>query len=174
MTHQLVKMSPNWRPLILSTAVTPTGHLIAFPSSGLGREPLQYSKRVYRLSTSFKIQHGLVELYTDVVRQGDKRTRGQHILNQPASKLSIYNNSFFPRTIREWNLLPRVVTDATTIEEFRVGQHILYQPAAKLSINKNSFFSRTIREWKLLPTTVTDATTIKEFRVSLGHALPAF
>ena len=35
--------------------------------------------------------------------------------------LSIYKNSFFPRTIREWNLLPTSVTDATTIEEFKVG-----------------------------------------------------
>ena len=87
--------------------------------SDFGWEPLQH-RRVDRLTTLFKIQHALVELDTDVVRPGDKRTRGQHRLYQLAAKLSIYKNSFFPRTIREWNLLPTSVTDATTIE-FRVG-----------------------------------------------------
>ena len=63
----------------------------------------------------------MVELDTDVVRPGDKRTRGQHRLYQPSAKLSIYKNSFFPRIIGEWNLLLTSVTDATTIEELRVG-----------------------------------------------------
>ena len=89
--------------------------------SDLGWESLQHRGRVDRLTTLYKIQHRLVELDTDVVRPGDKRTRGQHRLYQPAAKLSIYKNSFFPWTIREWNLLPTSVTDATTIEEFRVG-----------------------------------------------------
>ena len=89
--------------------------------SGLGWESLQHRRRVDRLTTLFKIQHGLAELDTDVVYPGDKRTRGQHRLYQPAAKLSIYKNSFFPRTIWEWNRLPTSVTDATTIEEFRVS-----------------------------------------------------
>ena len=83
--------------------------------SGLGWESLQHRRRVDRLTTLFKIQHGLVELDTDVVYPGDKRTRGQHRLYQPAAKLSIYKNSFFPRTMREWNRLPTSVTDTTTI-----------------------------------------------------------
>ena len=89
--------------------------------SDLGWESLQHRRRVDRLTTLFKIQHGLVVLDTHVVRPGDKRTRGQHRLYQPAAKLSIYKNSFFPLTIRESNLLPTSVTDAVTIEDFRVG-----------------------------------------------------
>ena len=89
--------------------------------SDLGWESLQHRRRVDRLTTLFKIQHGLVELDTYVAHPGDQRTRGQHRLYQPAAKLAIYKNSFFPGTIWEWNLLPTSVTDATTIEEFRVG-----------------------------------------------------
>ena len=70
------------------------------------------------MTTLFK-KHGLAELDTDVVRPGDKRTRGQHRLYQPAAKLSIYNNSF-PWNIRDWNHRPTMITDATTIEELRV------------------------------------------------------
>ena len=90
-------------------------------SSDLGLESLQNRRRVDRLTTLYKIQHRLVELDTDVVRPGDKRTRGQHRLYQPAAKLSIYKNSFFPRTIRQWNRLSTSVTDATNLDEFRVG-----------------------------------------------------
>ena len=62
----------------------------------------------------------LVEIVTDVVRPSDRRTRGHHRLYQPASTMSVYKHSFFPKTIREWNLLPTQVTDAITLEEFRV------------------------------------------------------
>ena len=103
-----------------------------------------------RLTTLHKIQHRLVELDTNVVRPGDKRTRGQHRLYQPAAKLSIYKNSFFPRTIWEWNLLPTSVTDATTIEEFRVDLgHAL--PALQQYPSRNAYFKCTYRDfnfWK--------------------------
>ena len=42
----------------------------------------------------------MVEIDTDVVRPSDKRTRGQNRLYQPTATLSIYKNSFFPRTTR--------------------------------------------------------------------------
>jgi hypothetical protein len=38
---------------------------------------------------------------------------------QPVAQKDVYKFSFFPRTIREWNLLPASVTDADKIEEFR-------------------------------------------------------
>ena len=56
----------------------------------------------------------------DIVRPNDKRTRGQQRLYQPTATVRVYKNSL-PRTIREWNLLPTIVTDAATLEEFRVG-----------------------------------------------------
>ena len=90
--------------------------------SDLGWEPLQKRRQFDRLTTLYKIQRGLVETDTgDIVRPNDKRTRGQQRLYQPTATVSVYKNSFFPRTIREWNLLPINITDAATLEEFRVG-----------------------------------------------------
>ena len=57
----------------------------------------------------------------DIVRPNDKRTKGQQRLYQPTATVIVYKNSFFQRTIREWNLLPSNVTDTATLEEFRVG-----------------------------------------------------
>ena len=90
--------------------------------SDLGWEPLQKRRQFDRLTTLYKIQRGLVETDTgDIVRPNDKRTRGQQRLYQPSATVTVYKNSFFPRTIREWNLLPINVTDAATLEEFRAG-----------------------------------------------------
>ena len=90
--------------------------------SDLSWEPLQKRKQFDRLTTLCKIQRGLVETDTgDIVWSNDKGTRGQQQLYQPAATVTTYKNSFFPRTIKEWNLLPTSVMDAATLEEFRVG-----------------------------------------------------
>ena len=88
----------------------------------LGWEPLQQNRQFDRLTRLYKIQWGLVETDTgNIVRPNDRRTRGQQRLYQPTATVSEYKNSFFPRTTREWNLLPTHLTDAATLEEFRVG-----------------------------------------------------
>ena len=91
--------------------------------SDLGWEPIQKRRQLDRLTALYKIQRGLVETDTgDIVWSNDKRTRGQQRRSyQPAVTVTAYKNSFFPRTIREWNLLPTSVRDAATLEEFRVG-----------------------------------------------------
>ena len=48
-------------------------------------------------------------------------TPAVNLLYQPSATMSIYKYSFFPRTLRERNLLLTQVTNATTLEEFRVG-----------------------------------------------------
>ena len=56
--------------------------------SDLGWKSLQYRRRVDRLTTLYKIQYGLMEIDTDVVRPSDKRARDQNRLYQPAATLS--------------------------------------------------------------------------------------
>ena len=88
----------------------------------LGWEPLQKRRQFDRLTSLYKIQLGLVETDTsDIVWSNNKRTGGQQRLYQPAAAVTAYKTYFFPRTIRDWNLLPTSVTDAATLEEFRVG-----------------------------------------------------
>ena len=55
----------------------------------------------------------------DVLRLNDRRTRVQQRLYQPTANVKVYKDSFFPRTIQDWNRLPAAVTDSQTIEEFR-------------------------------------------------------
>uniref|UniRef100_A0A8W8M7U3 Uncharacterized protein n=1 Tax=Magallana gigas TaxID=29159 RepID=A0A8W8M7U3_MAGGI len=45
--------------------------------------------------------------------------RGSHRLRQQQASKEVYRNSFFPRSVRDWNHLPETVLAAPTIEEFR-------------------------------------------------------
>ena len=90
--------------------------------SDLGWETLESRRKKDRLTTLYKVRHGLVDMDTgDVLRLNDRRTRGQQRLYQPTANVKVYKDSFFPRTIQDWNRLPAAVTDSQTIEEFRAG-----------------------------------------------------
>ena len=74
-------------------------------------ESLEDRRSIARLSLLYKMQHGLVDVdTTSYLQQGDSPTRGRRGYFQI--------NSFFPRTIREWNDLPGDDTAATSLEEF--------------------------------------------------------
>ena len=104
--------------------------------SDLGWEPLQHRRKVERLSTLYKIQRGLVEMDTDdIICPSDKRTR--------AATVSVYKNSFFPRTIQEWYTLPTSVTDAATLEEF-LGGLGLALPALQSYLSTQTVFNKLL------------------------------
>ena len=68
----------------------------------------------------YKIQHNLIDINRDLyIRHNDSRTRGQHRLFQERTNNETYRNSFFQRTVRDWNLLPASTVAAATIEELR-------------------------------------------------------
>ena len=88
----------------------------------LGWETLESRRKKDRLTTLYKIRHEAIDMDTgDVLRFNNRRTRGQQRLYEPTTKVTAYKNSFFPRTIQDWNRLPAAATDSQTIEEFRVS-----------------------------------------------------
>ena len=46
----------------------------------------------------FLIQHGLVDMNTDVIQPNDSRTRGSQRLRQLQAAKDVYKYSFYPRT----------------------------------------------------------------------------
>ena len=88
----------------------------------IGWESLQVRRYTARVSLLYKIQHGLVDIESSrYMRPSDSRTRGQRGLFQERTNCDAHFNSFFPRTIRDWNELPRHITEASTLEEFRTS-----------------------------------------------------
>ena len=87
--------------------------------SDLGWETLESNRKKDRPTTLYKIRHRLVDMDTGgVIRLYDRHTTGQQRLYQPTASIKVYKDSFFPRTIQDWNSLP-AVTDSPTIEGFR-------------------------------------------------------
>jgi hypothetical protein len=75
-------------------------------------------RRTYRLIMLYKISHGLVDIHVPTyLTPDDNRARKYHQLS--AGK-EVYDNSFFPRTICDWNNLPPTVRLANSIEAFRM------------------------------------------------------
>jgi ribonuclease P/MRP protein subunit RPP40 len=86
----------------------------------LGWESLQSRRRNIRLAMLHKIIHGLVDINKeDYIRPNDKRTRGQSRIYQERITNQSLFNSFFPRTIRDWNALPKEVVDTESLDAFR-------------------------------------------------------
>ena len=88
----------------------------------IGWESLQNRRCTARLSFLHKIQHGQVDIESSCyLRPNDNRTGGQRGLLQERIDCDVHFNSFFPRTTRDCNELPRDITGACTLEEFQTS-----------------------------------------------------
>ena len=91
-------------------------------------EPLATRRRNSRLVMMYKINHDLIDIpAATYLTTGDARTRGKKY-RQPTTSRDVYKNSFFPRTIRDWNHLPEHVKGARTIDGFK--EQLAYTRAA--------------------------------------------
>lgn len=85
-------------------------------------DSLEERRKTNRLCTRmlFKIQHGLIDIERQqYIIPNDSRTRGIGRFYQERTKTETYGQSFFPKTIRDWNQLPAKTTSADSIEGFR-------------------------------------------------------
>ena len=74
-------------------------------------------KRRPQTDTPVHLQSSLLDIDPEpTLKTRDSRTRGRPRLQQSAATSTVFNNSFYPRTIRQWNQLPVFVTDDTSLE----------------------------------------------------------
>ena len=89
----------------------------------LNWNPLQLRRKLARLCQLYKMHSRITNINIDQIllepdyiglRDHEKKIR----LIQ--SKLLFYHNSFFPKTIRDWNrLAPRIIQESHSVEQFR-------------------------------------------------------
>ena len=90
----------------------------------LSRPTLSERRLHARLSMLFKIHHNLVAIDASHIlssKQHDTPTRTENTLayHIPQSRTEYHRNSFYPRTIRDWNLLPESVVNSLTPVAFK-------------------------------------------------------
>ena len=78
------------------------------------------NRRHSQLSMMYKIYNNLVDVNAGrIIHSSDARTRGQHRLFQERTTDQVLANSYFPRTIQEWNILPARTVAAPILDAFR-------------------------------------------------------
>ena len=85
-------------------------------------QPLAERRRIARLMMFYKIHNGHVAVSMPLQYKGlsaPSRTENSQAYTIPASTADYHQMSFFPRTARDWNILPETVVSARTPDAFR-------------------------------------------------------
>ena len=109
--------------------------------TGLHWRPLYYRRIDARLCMLYKIAHGLVLIPSHIyLLPIHKRSRHNHSLAYqiPPSKADYHLYSFFPRTIRLWNLLPDKLVTTPSLEAFK---------SQVTSLQYDKFKTNTLKLW---------------------------
>jgi len=83
---------------------------------------LEERRKQQRLAVLYKIQHGQVAVnISDYLKPASRISRHSHELafQVPSTSVDYIKFSFFPRTARDWNLLPCDVIKAPSLTSFR-------------------------------------------------------
>ena len=83
---------------------------------------LKEQRRAHRLSYLRKIKNHEVDIDPgNIIQPGDSRTRGRARIRQQSIHSTVYHQSFYLRTIRDWNQLPTRITDIDDTEGFKAA-----------------------------------------------------
>ena len=91
----------------------------------LGLESLQTKRNKHKLTTFYKIMHGLVPAYLSdlippIVGQSNNYALRNADHNQGfRSNSNLFSDSFFPSTIKAWNSLPNEAREMTSVSAFK-------------------------------------------------------
>ena len=86
----------------------------------LGWATLETRRRQSRLTLMYKLTHGLID--TDSRKQArESRTRGGHQFKfrVPYANKDVFKFSFFPKTIADWNCVPKAIVSSTSLETLK-------------------------------------------------------
>ena len=113
--------------------------------SELGWRTLQERRVASRLTMFFKATNGLAvcDLPQDV-RISTGRTRSSHPLQYtiPPSHTDTYKYSYYPRTLRVWNLLPSHVVSSENVDTFKAAIHQQFQSSNMYVVPPRGQFNR--------------------------------
>ena len=90
--------------------------------SKIGWNTLENRRKSSRMYYMFNMYHGYCKLdVSDIILEPCYVGRSDHHkkIRRLQSRLLPYHNSFFPRTIREWNRLPAEILETESVQEFK-------------------------------------------------------
>ena len=89
----------------------------------LAWDTLETRRKYIRLSMMYKLSRGLLNLDTEnvLIPSQETRTRNSHIFKYRVPRVTkdIFKYSFYPRTLTEWNSLPKEIVLSETLDVFK-------------------------------------------------------
>ena len=83
---------------------------------------LESRRNHFKIIMMFKIVNDMIHIQPDVpiIYTTGSNTRGHHLkMQQPATRIDVYLHSFFPSTVKLWNLLPSNLIDSPSLDSFK-------------------------------------------------------
>ena len=101
----------------------------------LGWTDLASRRKDLRLALFYKTVFGLLAVPTDDI--ADSRTRASHRYKYSTIRANTepYRQSFFPRTIPEWNILPPSIAEAPSIDTFKARLNPSAAPISRRAVS---------------------------------------
>ena len=88
---------------------------------------LEHRRLESRMVIFYKIIHNQIAIpIPSYLVKATRVTRQGTLYIRPRTSSTSYMESFFPRTVADWNYLPSVVRDAPSLESFKTGLSNLY------------------------------------------------
>ena len=82
---------------------------------------LETQRKINRLTMMYKIINKLVDVQVDDILTSNTRISRGHTKKQLQihTRTKVFDNSFFPRTVKDWNNIPQLIADATSVPVFK-------------------------------------------------------
>ena len=98
----------------------------------LGWTPLCVRRNINALNTFHRIKQNAPQYLLDVIpatrhKITDRNLRNSANISLPPNRLSSFKNSFFPDTIRRWNIIPQEIRSIECIRSFKQAVAQLYE-----------------------------------------------
>ena len=87
---------------------------------------LEDRRRISRLAMMYKLANGMVRVDTEnILIPPDRLSRNINVngFKTPSCRTEVRKESFYPRTIKEWNSLPHTTTSAGSLDSFKTHLH---------------------------------------------------
>ena len=86
----------------------------------LGWNSLQHRRAVAKVTMMYRITNKLIDIPDDQLAPVNRMTRGHNKkFTIPTTRTNLMKGSYFPDTIRLWNLLPQQVVDSPSLDVFK-------------------------------------------------------
>ena len=106
---------------------------------------LQTRRFATRMTLFYKLVNGLVFLpLPDYIIPKARSLRGEHAHQYTTvhTRTDVFRHSFYPRTVRCWNILPAILVERPSVDSFKTGLHTALEDGTIYMVQPKGVYDR--------------------------------